>query len=171
MRIGIVGSDDRAKAIGRLLRGGGHQLSIADPTATQRAERVAAEIGARPQTPYKQAMQSELLVMAVPRAAVDTAVKAVGSGAQAVVVDAVGDEYGNGAHSGAEMLAAKLNSHRVVRALINMPQSGANVPICGDDPNAKAMVDRALRSSGCMTTDRGPLANAAELEVPAAVAA
>jgi predicted dinucleotide-binding enzyme len=66
------------------------------------------------------------------------------------------------------MLAAKLDSHRVVRALINMPQSGANVPICGDDENAKALVDRALHESGCLTTDRGPLANAAELEVPAA---
>lgn len=170
MRIGIVGSDDRAKAIGRLLRDGGHQISLADPTANQRAERVAAEIGARPETPYKQAMSSELLVMAVPRGAVDTAVKAVGSGAQAVIVDAVGDEYGNGTHSGAEMLAAKLDSHRVVRALINMPQSGANVPICGDDANAKAMVDRALHACGCLTTDRGPLAHAAELEVPAAAA-
>jgi predicted dinucleotide-binding enzyme len=168
MRIGIVGSDDRAKAIGRLLRDGGHQVSIADPTANQRAQRVAAEIGARGDIPYKQAMSSELLVMAVPRDAVDDAVKAVGSGAQAVIVDAVGDERGNGAHSGAEMLAAKLDSRSVVRALINMPQSGANVPICGDDPTAKAMVDRALRSSGCLTTDRGPLAHAAELEVPAA---
>ena len=168
MRIGIVGSDDRAKAIGRLLRAGGHQLSIADPTAKERAELVAAEIGARKEIPYKQAMSSDLLVMAVPRDAVDTAVKAVGSGAGAVVVDAVSDEHGNGARSGAEMLAAKLDSHRVVRALINMPQSGANIPICGDDENAKALVDRALHSSGCLTTDRGPLAHAAELEVPAA---
>lgn len=168
MRIGLLGSDDRAKAIGRLLRDGGHQLTIADPTANERAERVAAEIGARQEIPYKQAMASELLVMAVPRDAVDTTVKAVGSGAEAVVVDAVGDEHGNGARSGAEMLAAKLDTHRVVRALINMPQSGANIPICGDDENAKALVDRALHASGCLTTDRGPLAHAAELEVPAA---
>lgn len=168
MRIGIVGSDDRAKAIGRLLRTGDHQLTIADPSATERAERVAAEIGARTETPYKQAISSELLVVAVPRSSVDAAVKAIGSGSQVVIVDAVGDEYGNGAHSGAEMLAAKLDSHSVVRALINMPQSGANIPICGDDENAKAMVDRALRACGCLTTDRGPLGHAAELEVPAA---
>ncbi|MBV9333909.1 MAG: hypothetical protein JO146_07860 [Candidatus Eremiobacteraeota bacterium] len=168
MRIGIVGSDDRAKAIGRLLRDGGHQLSIADPTAAQRAERVAIEIGARNELPYKQAMSSDLLVMAVPRDAVDTAVKAVGSGVQAVIVDAVSDEYGDGSHSGAEMLAAKLDSRSVVRALINMPQSGANIPLCGDDQHAKAVVDRALHACGCLTTDRGPLANAAELEVPAA---
>src|SRR5579871_3636511 len=122
MRIGIVGSDDRAKAIGRLLRSGGHELSIADPTAKERAGRVAAEIGARQDIPYNQAMSSQLLVMAVPRDAVDAAVKAVGSGARAVIVDAVGDEHGNGAHSGAEMLAGKLDSNRLVRALINMPQ-------------------------------------------------
>ena len=168
MRIGIVGSDDRAKAIGRLLRTGGHQLTVADRSANQQAERVAAEIGAHTETPYKQAMSSELLVVAVPRSSVDAAVKAIGSGSQAVIVDAVGDEHGNGAHSGAEMLAAKLDSHHVVRALINMPQSGANIPICGDDANAKAVVDRALHASGCLTTDRGPLGHAAELEVPAA---
>jgi predicted dinucleotide-binding enzyme len=65
------------------------------------------------------------------------------------------------------MLAHKLDSRRVVRALINMPQSGANVSICGDDPISKGLVDEALSACGCDTTDRGPLANATELEAPA----
>jgi predicted dinucleotide-binding enzyme len=170
MRIGIVGSDDRAMAIGRLLRRGGHQLSFADPAAKERAKRAAAAVGGRHEIPYKQAMSSDLLLLAVPRQELDRAVRAVGSGAEAVIVDAIEAERGNGSHSGAEMLAHKLDSHRVVRALINMPQSGATIPICGDDPTSKTLVDRALHSCGCLTTDRGPLSNATELEAPAAAA-
>jgi predicted dinucleotide-binding enzyme len=154
-------------AIGRLMRSGGHQITFADPKARERAKRAAALIGARDDIPYRQAMSSDLLVLAVPRQDVDRAVSAVGSGAEAVIVDAVEDERGNSSHSGAEMLANKLDSHRVVRALINMPQSGANVPICGDDPTSKGLVDQALSACGCATTDRGPLANATELEAPA----
>jgi predicted dinucleotide-binding enzyme len=167
MRIGIVGSDDRAKAIGRLLLTGGHQLTLADPGAKERARRAAAEIGAREEIPYQQAMRSDLLVLAVPDDEVDTAVKAVGSRADAVIVDVVDGERGDGDHSGAERLALKLDSHRVVRALINLPETGANIPICGDDTNSKVLVDRALHSCGCVTTDRGPLAKAVELEAPA----
>jgi predicted dinucleotide-binding enzyme len=166
MRRGIVGSDDRAKAIGRLLRSGGHELTFADPGAKERAKRVAEAIGGRHEIPYQQAMRSNILMITVPPQEVDRAVRAVGSGAAAVIVDAVEPERGNGHISGAEMLARKLDSHRVVRALINMPQSGANVPLCGDDPNAKTLVDEALHACGCLTTDRGPLSHAAELEAP-----
>lgn len=167
MRIGIVGSDDRAVAIGRLLRTGGHQVTFGDPEAKERAKRAASLVGARDDIPYHQALSSDLLVLAVPRQEVDRAVAAVGSGAEAVIVDAVEGERGNRSLSGAEMLAHKLDSRRVVRALINMPQSGVEVSICGDDPTSKSLVGRALSSCGCATTDRGPLANAAQLEAPA----
>jgi predicted dinucleotide-binding enzyme len=168
MRIGIVGSNDRAMAIGRLLRSGGHWVTFGDPSTRERAKRAAAMIGARHEIPYRQAMDSDLLVLAVPQHDVDRAVAAVGSRAGAVIVDAVEAERGNALFSGAEMLAHKLDSHRVVRALISLPQSGANVPICGDDPESKSMVDRALHACGCVTTDRGPLSHASELEAPAA---
>ncbi|MBV8066345.1 MAG: NAD(P)-binding domain-containing protein [Candidatus Eremiobacteraeota bacterium] len=170
MRIGIIGSDDRAMAIGRLLRDGGHQVTFGDPGAKDRAQRAAMTVGTRAQTPYDQAMCSDLVLFAIPREEVDRAVVALGSSADAIIVDAVAGERGNGRFSGAEMLARKLNSNSVVRALINMPQSGANVPICGDDPNAKVLVEQALRASGCLTTDRGPLANSIELESPAIAA-
>jgi len=169
MKIGILGSDERALAIGRLLRSGGHQITFGDPVK-ERANRAALTLGARTQRPYDQAMCSDLLLITVPRQEIDRAVTAVGAGADAVIVDAVEAERGNGKHSGAEILARKLNSSNVVRALINMPQSGANVQICGDDPNAKVLVESALRACGCVTTDRGPLSNAIELEAPATAA-
>jgi predicted dinucleotide-binding enzyme len=166
MIIGIIGSDDRAQAIGRLLSSGGHNVTFGDPTAKDRAGRAAAALGARSELPYRQAMTSDLLVLAIPREQVDRAVSAVGSNADAVVVDAVEGECGSRAHSGAEILARKLDSHRVVRALINMPQAGSNIQICGDDPQSKILVDKALQSCGCITTDRGPLSTATELEAP-----
>jgi predicted dinucleotide-binding enzyme len=167
MIIGIVGSDDRAQAIGRLLRSGGHKVTFGDPAAIDRAGMAAAAVGAQKELPYRQAMQSDLLVLAVPQDQVDRAVAAVGSGADAVIVDAVEGERRSRAHSGAEILARKLDSHRVVRALINMPQAGSNIQICGDDPQSKILVDKALHTCGCVTTDRGPLSSATELEAPA----
>jgi predicted dinucleotide-binding enzyme len=167
MIIGIVGSNDRAVAIGRLLRSGGHQVTFGDPTASERAKRAAAVVGAQSELPYRQAMRSDLLVFALPAEEVDRAVTAVGSGAEAVIVDVV-ERRAKPApqRSGAEALAHKLDTHRVVRALINIPQSGSNIPICGDDVPSKALVDKALHSCGCLTTDRGPLSSASQIEPP-----
>jgi predicted dinucleotide-binding enzyme len=167
MRIGIVGSDDRARAIGRLLHTGGHHVTFGDPASSERAERAAREVGSHAEPPYEQAMHSDLLFFAVPGDQVDRAVTAVGSTQHAVVVDAISDGRPTRIRSGAEMLARKLDSHRVVRALIGAAMPGSNIPICGDDPSAKVLVNRALQSAGCLVTDRGPLSSAKELEAPA----
>ncbi len=166
MNIGIVGSDERAVAIGRLLRSGGHHVTFGDPAGSDRAQRAASAVGTESELPYRQAMCSDLLVFAVGRDEIDRAVTAVGSGSEAVIVDAVDGRPLHAAHSGAEMLAHKLDTHRVVRALINLPRPGSNVAICGDDERSKQLLDKALHSCGCITTDRGPLSRAAELEPP-----
>jgi predicted dinucleotide-binding enzyme len=163
MKIGILGSDPRAIAIGRLLASGGHDLSISDPRQKEAADRAAVQIGAVSEIPYKQAMTRELLILACKRGDVDRAFTAIGNGVEGVVLDAL-DGSLDAAHHGAELLARKLNSHEIVRALIVLPQPGANIPICGDDPAAKAIVDEAFKACGCLTTDRGPLSNAVELE-------
>lgn len=114
-------------------------------------------------------MKSDLLVLTVPQGEVDAAVTLIGSRAAAVIVDALEEERGNALLTGAEMLAAKLDNSRVVRALINLAQPGANVLICGDDPESKNVVGRALHACGCLTTDRGPLSRAGELEPPSII--
>lgn len=158
-------------AIARLLASGGHDVTISDPDSpTHGAEKAAGQAGTETEIPYRQAMTRDALIFALPRVEVDDALSAVGSGIEAgVIVDAMEGPplVPNGA-TGAELLARKLNSHHVVRALIVLPQAGANIPICGDDPNAKTLVDELFKASGCITTDRGPLANAGELEPPQA---
>jgi predicted dinucleotide-binding enzyme len=166
MKIGILGSDQRAVAIGRLFASGGHEVTFADPRG-DRTGTAAASAGARTETPYHQAMTRELLIFALPRRDVERAIVAMGARPGGVVVDAL--EGGPPSpHQGAELLARRLDSHEVVRALIVLPQPGANIPICGDDSDAKKLVDEALRACGCVTTDRGPLTNAPELEPPGA---
>jgi len=156
MRIGIIGSDARAAAIGRLLVSGGHDVSS------------QAGVG-ETETPYRQASTREVLVIAVHSERIDEAVTAIGSGIQSqAIVDASDGTSGSSRHTQADMLAHKLDSHRVVRALITLPQAGASVPICGDDPTAKQIVEEALEACKCVVTDRGPLSYASELERPRA---
>ena len=163
MNIGIVGSDSRAIAIGRLLASGGHNVTFSDPRRQAAADRAAIEVGVESETPYNQAMTRELLVFACARDGVDAALTAIGSGVHGVVLDAL-DGSPDAPHHGAELLARKLDSHAVVRALIVLPQAGANIPICGDDDAAKSLVDEAFKACGCLTTDRGTLSRANELE-------
>lgn len=168
MKIGIIGSDDRAVAIGKLLTEGGHQVEFSHPSDRQAAEQAASKTGAEADIPYKLASTMEMLLFAVPRDEMDAAITAIGTlqTPQAIV------EAGNSRPSGddltdAECLAKKLDSHTVVRALIVLPQAGANIPICGDDPIAKTLVEQAFAACNCVVTDRGPLTNAIELYPPA----
>lgn len=166
MKIGIVGSDDRAVAIGRLLQSGGHQVTFSDPSNPQAAREAAAALGVETEIPYHQAMQ-ELLILAVRREELDPALRAIGAGAEAVIVDAIDGYRGTPGQNGAELLSHQLNTHRIVRAVINLPAAGSTVSIYGDDDVSKNLLGRALRESGCATNDRGPLTNAAELAAAA----
>lgn len=166
MKVGIIGSDERAVAIGRLLRCGGNEITVSDPANKERALRAAEVLQAPKETPYRQAMISDVVLFAMPRRNVDTALDAMGPPGNAVVVDAVEDDRGTRRQCGAELLAHKLDTHAVVRALIDIPP-GNVIPVYGDDPEAKRTVDRALQGCGYRASDRGPLHNAINLEFAA----
>ena len=78
MKIGIIGSNPRAVAIGRLLASGGHDLSFSDPQSGEAAERAAAEIGAFAESAYDQTITRELLLFACARRDVDRTLAAMG---------------------------------------------------------------------------------------------
>ncbi|MBV8720520.1 MAG: hypothetical protein JO277_00120 [Candidatus Eremiobacteraeota bacterium] len=170
MKIGIIGSDDRAVAIGRLLTEGGHDVEFSHPTDRAAAEAAADRTGAEADIPYRLAATTEVLLFAVSHDDIDAAISAVGSVSSTVqaIVEAGDSRPAQGEPTDAECLAKKLDSHKVVRALIVLPQSGANIPVCGDDPQAKAVVEEAFAACNCVVTDRGTLANAAELYPPPA---
>lgn len=167
MKIGIIGSDDRAVAIGRLLTEGGHEVEFANARDPHAAEEAAEKTGAGADIPYRLGAKAEILIFAVPHERIDAAITAVGSVPNPGAIVEAGDSRPvEGDSTDAECLAKKLDSHKVVRALIVLPQAGANIPICGDDPEAKTLVEAAFTAANCVVTDRGPLSAAVELYPP-----
>ncbi|MGA8576848.1 MAG: NAD(P)-binding domain-containing protein [Candidatus Cybelea sp.] len=166
MKIAIFGSDSHATAIGRLLVDAGYHVCFGDAEGMKPAEAAAERAGALADTPYNDAAVCEMLIFAAPREQMDALIAQAGRvSPQAVVVDAMQGPLADG-ESGPELLARKLDTHRVVRALIMSPQPGATILYCGDDADAMTVVEEVFRTAGCVTTDRGPLANAAEIEAP-----
>lgn len=147
MKIGIIGNTPRAEEIGRVLTGSGHELVTG--------------------IPYDKVTASEAIVIAVPWEKVDQAVVRMGPVGDKVVIDAVDAPEDDG-KSGAERLAQKLNSAHVVEAFAEDAKPGDPIPVCADDPQAKAVVMELIRSCGYEPEDAGPLANAAKYEHSAA---
>jgi predicted dinucleotide-binding enzyme len=166
MKIAIFGSDPRAEAIGRLLVDAGYHVCFGDAEGLKPAEAAAERAGAVADSPYNDAALCDMLIFAGSREHVDDLLAQAGRiSPQTVVVDAMEGALPGGGN-GPELLARKLDTRRVVRALIVAPQTGANILYCGDDADAMTMVEEVFRTAGCVTTDRGPLANAAEIEAP-----
>jgi predicted dinucleotide-binding enzyme len=170
MKIAIFGSDRRAEAIGRLLVDAGYHVCFGDAEGMKPAEAAAGRAGAVADTPYNDAAVCDMLVFAGSREQVDDLLAVAGCiSPQTIVVDAMEGTLPGG-ENGPELLARKLDTRRVVRALIVAPQAGANILYCGDDADAMTKVEEVFRTAGCLTTDRGPLANAAEIEIPPNIA-
>jgi predicted dinucleotide-binding enzyme len=166
MTIGIVGSDDRALAIARLLRHGGHRISFSDPRAPGHARRAAQAFGddQTASTPYQQARSSDALVLAVRWEEVDQALTGLGDYKDGILIDATRAPHLERGLSGAELLAHKLDNRHIVKAFVDPPESKGVVKICGDDPEARDAVKALIESAGAVAEDLGPLKAAAELE-------
>lgn len=164
MKIAIFGSDPRAVAIGRLLVEAQYHVCFGDVEGIEPAEAAAETAGGVADTPYHEAAVCDMLIFAGPREQADDLMTKAGRiSPETIVVDAMEGPAPGGA-SGPELLAHQLDTHRVVRVLISLPQPGASVQYCGDDPDAMAKVEEVFRTAGCVTTDCGPLAKAADIE-------
>ena len=163
MKIAVFGSDARAVAIGKLLVDAGYHVCFGDAADVSQAEAAARQAGGVADTPYNDATSCEMLIFAGSRAELDDLLTAAGCiSPNAVVVDAMEGTDGDGT----DLLAHKLNTHRVIRALIVAPQVNANIPYCGDDADAMTLFEEVFRTAGCLTAYRGPLAKAAEITLP-----
>ncbi|HLY02016.1 MAG TPA: NAD(P)-binding domain-containing protein [Candidatus Cybelea sp.] len=163
MKIAVFGSNPRSVAIGKLLADAGYQVCFGDAAGVNRAEAAARQAGGVADTPYNDAASCEMLIFAGSRAEVDDLLTATGCiSPNAVVVDAMEGTDGEGP----DLLAHKLDTHRVVRALILAPQVNASIPYCGDDADAMTLFEEVFRTAGCLTAYRGPLAKAGEITLP-----
>lgn len=163
MKIGVFGSTPRAVEIGRLLVGAGYHVCFGDTEGLKWAQAAADQAGGVADTPYNDAAVCEMLIFAGPREKADDLLARAGCiSDHAVIVDAMEDPK-PADPSGTEQLARKLNTHRVIRALIVAPEPGADIPYCGDDADAMTKMEEVFRTAGCLTTYRGPLAQASEI--------
>ncbi len=166
MTIGIIGADDRAVAIGRMLQQCGHKVSFSSPHGMEAAEKAAQALGgdAAASTTYDQAATSEALVMAIHWEDLDGALRALGDYKDGIVIDATRPpDLGDGT-SGAEMLAKKLDNRHVVKAFVDVSDPNEPIRVASDDPEARMHVEEMIRVCGGTVEDAGPLAKAIEIE-------
>lgn len=166
MTIGIIGADDRAVTIGRLLQNCGHHVSFSDPRRPDSAEKAAEAIGgeAKACTIYDQATSSEALIFAIHWEDVDGSLRALGAYKDGIVVDAIRPPTLQGDTSGAEILAKKLDNRHVVKAFVDIVDPHDPILVAGDDPEARSAVEQLIEECGRRYEDVGPLANAAKIE-------
>lgn len=163
--IGIIGADDRAVAIGRMLRRTGNTVCFSD-VHDELAAQAAAEAlgdGAFATTPYQQAANCNTLLLATRWQDVDRALTELGDYKEGVLVDATRPPD-LGRLSGAELLSHKLDNRHVVKGFVESPDDDGFIRIASDDPEARAEVGELIASCGRSALDVGPLANARTIE-------
>lgn len=184
MRIAIIGTGAVGGAIAKGLTGKDHDLSLGtrDP-ASPGVSALAAATGARVALPAEAARGADVIVLALPWAAAEGAVQALGDLAGKTVVDCmnpigrtsagIGLTLGH-TTSGGEIVQGWLPGAHVVKTL---NQVGAEIiadttrlpraPVmfmAGNDPGAKAAVGRMLAHLGFEALDAGDITRARLLE-------
>lgn len=184
MRIAIIGTGSVGSAVARGLTGKGHDvlLGARNPQTAEVAELVSAT-GATSMGPAAAAAEAEIIILALPWGAAETAVKALGPLSGKTVIDcmnplgmvdgALGLTLGHST-SGGEMVQGWLPGAHVVKTL---NQVGAEImakndtlpqrPVmfmAGDDAAAKAQVAALLTDLGFAAMDAGDITKARLLE-------
>ena len=185
MKVAIIGTGNIGKALGGTLTRAGHDVTLAaqDP---KKARAVAAEVGASAAAnPVDAARDADVIVLAVPYAALGTVAAEIEPEAgNKVVIDVTNPltpDYSGletaGGPSAAETLATHLPAAKVAKAFNTLfgsvqadPKTlGTTVDglFATDHVVARVKVAELLRSAGFRPVDVGPLAAARQLEAMA----
>jgi 8-hydroxy-5-deazaflavin:NADPH oxidoreductase len=178
MQIAIIGAGNVGRALATSLTRAGHDVTVAAAHADH-AREAAADTGASAATTTREAVDSaDLVVLAVPAAAMDDIASEIGSTLDGkVVVDVSNRPTPNADGSPtsiAEELQAKLPRARVVKAFNTAFASRQAQPrvagispdgyVAADDESAKRSVLDLVESVGFRPVDAGSLAAARTLE-------
>jgi predicted dinucleotide-binding enzyme len=180
MDIAIIGAGNVGRAITGAATKAGHTVVVSSTSTS--AEALAKEYGARAATAREAIENADLVILAIPYAAVDDVLREADTALQGkVLVDATNplkpDYSGlatNG-KSGAEEIQDKAKGARVVKAFNTALAARQAEPevagglrvdgfVAGDDDEAKQTVLGLLRDIGFNPVDAGPLAMARYLE-------
>jgi predicted dinucleotide-binding enzyme len=182
VRIGIIGAGTLGTALAQSLLASGHEVMFGGRVSAQEA---AAELGASAGSNRDAAAFGEVVALAVPFAAIDSALAATGSLDGVVLwscVNALQPDLSGLAvgfdTSAAEEVARRAPGARVIAAIPPFAEALANgdliynqglspsVFVCGDDDRAKVLVEALVSDLGAHPVDAGPL-EAARLVEPA----
>ena len=170
MNIGIVGSGKIGGSLGKLWAAKGHRVlfGVRDPESDKARDLAASEGDTQVGSLTEAVAFGDVVVVAVPW--------------PAIVIDATnrfGPASKESATSAAEDLARMTAGAKVFKAFntigadrLARPQFGpqnASMFICGDDPEAKAVVSSLASELGFEVVDSGPLSSASLLESLAAL--
>jgi hypothetical protein len=180
MRIGLIGSGRIGSTLARLAVEAGHEVVLANSRGPETLVDLVAELGprARAATPEEVARAGEVVVVAIPLRAYASV--PVDDLAGKVVIDTNNyypDRDGrievldDASTTSSQLLADHLPQSRVVKAFntIFFKELGTQgspegtpgrraLPIAGDDPDAKRVVEGLLDAFGFDSLDAGPLA-------------
>jgi predicted dinucleotide-binding enzyme len=184
MRIAIVGAGRIGGNAARLWSRAGHDVAICLSRHPDRLADRAADLGDHvgAASPAHAVAGADVVMLAVPWAAMDEALEEAVSLAGKVVLDAT-NQHGPGARpadgqSVAEFNAARMPGARYVRgfntltagfqaeAACRPADQRAVLFICGDYPAAKAVVAELIEDAGFEAVDLGSAADAAVMEAP-----
>lgn len=180
MRIGIIGAGNVGGTLGKLWAGAGHRVifGVRDPQS-EKVHALLSWIGpnARAGTIGDAAQSGEVVVLAVGWAALSEVLAQTGDIAGKVLIDCtnrLAPSQPGSAPSAAEEVARLAPGARVVKAFntlgaenlmdLRFDSQVASTFICGDDPEAKAVVKRLGEDLGFDVVDAGPLSAAEMIE-------
>lgn len=182
--IAIIGTGQVGTALAEALAGTGHAVTLGTRRATDPAlVALATRTGARLAPPAEAARLAGIVILALPWAAAETAVRDLGDLSGRIVVDCMnplgmvdgrpGLLLGHTA-SGGEMVAGWLPGARVVKTLnqvgAEIMRQARSLPrrpvmfLAGDDDSARTAVAGLLAAIGFEPLDAGPLVRARLLE-------
>jgi 8-hydroxy-5-deazaflavin:NADPH oxidoreductase len=184
MKIAIIGTGTVGSALARGLKQSSHSVILGARDVADRAtQNLAAEVGADVASRREAAGSAELVILALPWAVAETAVKALGDLTGKIVIDCMNPlgMVGGGlalmlghTTSAGEIVAAWLPGARVVKTLnqvgAEMMADNAGLPhrpvmfMAGDDAQAKASVAAVLSDLGFEPLDAGDMTKARLLE-------
>ncbi len=174
MQIAVAGAGNIGATLGRLWQQKGHAVTLTFTRDEAALAKTAAEIGARSAAPAEAARGAEAVLLAVPAAAAEAAVQALGPLDGKLLIDATNFSGTPGGQSGAEKIAVLAPGARVVKA-VNTVFAGqyplaaarpgrASMVICGDDAAAKAAAASLMADLGFEPIDAGELKVASDIE-------
>lgn len=184
MRIAIIGAGNVGSAIARGFKGKGHQVTVGtrDPESTQMVS-LAKDLGTTLAPPAVAAAGADVVILSLPWAVAETAVKALGDLSGKIVIDcmnplgmvggALGLTVGH-TTSGGELVQSWLPAAKIVKTLnqvgAEIMADNAELPtrpvmfMAGNDQFAKDKAAMLLRDLGFEALDAGDITKSRILE-------